>query len=75
VTWAKLGGDIGLGSRIEVLPGTVEARGGPHPTRFHLDEVELMDPIVWDKVKINTQPIKIPGVYTGRTAKGRARRT
>jgi hypothetical protein len=37
------------GSRVEVLPGTIAAVNGPHPAVVHVDEVELMDPEVFDE--------------------------
>lgn len=35
-------------SKVEVIAGTGEANSGPHTTRFDADEVELMDPEIWD---------------------------
>jgi hypothetical protein len=29
-------------SKMEVFPGSVPSRGGPHPTKVHVDEVEMM---------------------------------
>jgi hypothetical protein len=37
------------GARVEVLPGTKAAVNGPHPNIVHADEVELMDPEVFDE--------------------------
>lgn len=37
------------GSRLEVLPGTMSAVNGPHPQKVHADEVELMDPDVYQE--------------------------
>jgi SOS-response transcriptional repressor LexA len=37
------------GSKVEILPGTGEANSGPHPPRFHADEVELMDRETFDR--------------------------
>lgn len=37
------------GSRVEVLPGTISAVNGPHPQIVHVDEVELMDPDVFQE--------------------------
>jgi hypothetical protein len=60
--------------KIEILSGRSIACSGPHPQKVHADEVELMDPIVWEKAHI--VPFKTPtSVYNGRTAKGRARRS
>ena len=37
------------GSKIEILPGTVNSVNGPHPQLVHADEVELMDPDVFEE--------------------------
>jgi hypothetical protein len=29
-------------SKVEVIPGSTTSRGGPHPAKLHVDEVELM---------------------------------
>lgn len=36
-------------SRVEVLVGTINGVNGPHPQKVHADEVELMDPVVFDE--------------------------
>jgi hypothetical protein len=46
---------------VVVLPGTVEACGGPHPSKFHLDEVELMDPKIWEEAKRAVESPGSPG--------------
>lgn len=42
-------------SKVEVLPGTVPAVNGPHPQKVHADEVELMDPVVFDESRNMSQ--------------------
>jgi hypothetical protein len=37
------------GSKVEVLVGTINGVNGPHPQKVHADEVELMDPIVFQE--------------------------
>jgi hypothetical protein len=49
------------GSRVEVLPGTVSAVNGPHPCVVHVDEVELMDPVVFDESRNMSQSTTING--------------
>jgi hypothetical protein len=36
-------------SQLEILPGTKNAVNGPHPQVVHVDEVELMDPEVYQE--------------------------
>lgn len=36
-------------SKVEVLVGTINGVNGPHPQKVHADEVELMDPVVFDE--------------------------
>ena len=43
------------GSRVEVLPGTISAVNGPHPCVVHVDEVELMDPEVYQESRNMSQ--------------------
>lgn len=62
-------------SQVEILESTNMFRCGPHEPPEHLDEIELMPREIDEAFQINTKPIKLPGQYTGRTAKGRARRT
>lgn len=37
------------GSKVEIVPGTMAAVNGPHNQKVHVDEVELMDPSVWNE--------------------------
>lgn len=63
-------------SPVKISSGAVEAQSGPHHPKFHLDEIELISPIVWDKMApFMFAPIKPIGLYNGRTARGRARRS
>lgn len=41
-------------SEVEVIPGTVRYAGGPRPPRVHEDEVELIDPSVWEEVRLGS---------------------
>lgn len=41
--------DMTNGSWIEIVPGTVAAVNGPHPSKVHRDEIELMDPSVFQE--------------------------
>lgn len=43
------------GSRVEVLPGTLAAVNGPHPSKVHFDEVELADPEVFQESRNMSQ--------------------
>lgn len=43
------------GSKLEILPGTVSAVNGPHPQKVHADEVELMDPSVFQESRNMSQ--------------------
>ena len=47
--YIKRRADFVNGSWIEILPGTVAAVNGPHPSKVHRDEVELMDPVVFQE--------------------------
>lgn len=49
------------GSRVEILPGTINAVNGPHPQKLHLDEVELFDPAVYDEAMNMPQSRPIEG--------------
>lgn len=51
------------GSRVEILPGTISAVNGPHPHKVHADEVELMDPEVFDESRNMSQGGRINGEY------------
>lgn len=37
------------GSKVEIVPGTMAAVNGPHNPKVHTDEVELMDPAVFEE--------------------------
>lgn len=37
------------GSKVEIVPGTMAAVNGPHSQKVHADEVELMDPNVYQE--------------------------
>lgn len=39
---------LAMVSRVEVLPGTIQANSGPHPPKHHSDEIELMDEDTWE---------------------------
>lgn len=41
--------DFRNGSKVEILVGTVSSVNGPHPQKVHADEVELMDPVVFQE--------------------------
>lgn len=43
------------GSKVEIVPGTVAAVNGPHPNGVHADEVELMDPSVFQESRNMSQ--------------------
>lgn len=43
------------GSKVEVLSGTMAAVNGPHPQKVHTDEVELMDPAVFQESRNMSQ--------------------
>lgn len=49
------------GSRVEILPGTINAVNGPHPQKVHADEVELMDAEVFDESRNMSQGARING--------------
>lgn len=49
------------GSKLEILPGTKNAVNGPHPQVVHVDEVELMDPEVYQESRNMSQGTKIDG--------------
>lgn len=50
------------GSQLEILPGTENAVNGPHPQVVHVDEVELMEPNVYQESR---------NMSSGSTVKGR----
>lgn len=52
------------GSRVEILPGTINAVNGPHPQKLHLDEVELFDPEVYQEAMNMPQSRMIEGTDT-----------
>lgn len=65
------------GSRLEILPGTVNAVNGPHPQIVHFDEVELMDPEVYQEgqnmpagKKINDKQFNAISVITSTRKRG-----
>lgn len=37
------------GSKLEILPGTINSVNGPHSQKVHFDEVELADPVVYEE--------------------------
>ena len=43
------------GSKVEIVPGTVAAVNGPHPNGVHGDEIELMDPQVYQESRNMSQ--------------------
>lgn len=43
------------GSKLEILPSTIAAVNGPHPQKVHADEVELMDPSVFQESRSMAQ--------------------
>jgi intein/homing endonuclease len=47
------------GSRVEILAGTMNAVNGPHPQKVHADEVELMDPAVFDESQNMPQSVTL----------------
>jgi hypothetical protein len=49
------------GSRVEILPGTVNSVNGPHPQKVHADEVELMDPEVFSESRNMSASVTLPG--------------
>lgn len=49
------------GCKTEIVAGTMAAVNGPHPQVVHLDEVELMDPMVLQEAKNMAQSKMING--------------
>ena len=47
--------DFVNGSKVEIQPGTVAAVNGPHPQKVHADEIELMDPVVYQESRNMSQ--------------------
>lgn len=47
--------DFKNGSKVEIVPGTIAAVNGPHPQKVHGDEIELMDPSVFQESRNMSQ--------------------
>ena len=48
------------GSKVEILPGTPQAVNGPHSSKLHTDEVELMVPLVFSESRNITMTQYLP---------------
>lgn len=41
------------GSKVEIIVGVVPASSAPQPMLVHLDEVEQMDPEIWERSRLD----------------------